>query len=592
MFSEYADKYLKQGFSIFPAKSDKKPAIPAWASYQTRIPSTKEIEAWSRDLGDMNIAVICGQLSNLNVVDCDTPPAIQEVEALLPEGMELPVVTTPRGGRHYYFQYCPELHSRNGVGDGIDVKSEGGYVLAPPSKTENGVYTWNSEMNLDTIPERPPVPDALLALLKAGTSPVLPSPDKPILTQGTRDNYLYHTALQLLKDGRPRDEVERIIVDMAKICTPPFPEKEARIKVESAWNHYSEKNPQAACLVRPAFTGTLADFFKADIPEAEVLIEGLLAREEFMFMGGVKHAHKTTAMMDLGLHYASGHKAWLTFLIPKPGRFLMIQQELGEYEFRKRLRKAVDAGHFKLDNFFPYTGTGEPIKIIEDKGFKRLCQLCDRVAPLDILGLDPLHTFHTSNENAYEMLALIRDRINYLKITYNCAVITTHHFSSKRPQNDPEAPTEAGGWFRGHSVLADSADVLFCLHRLPGQKDNPKLRLAYEDYNVVEITLRNGKWPPRFAIEFNEQTFLMNVSDVWHELGAKIEFGKIREVCDMHGGSILRTSLVIYFQNRLDGISESTVRRAIMREEEAGKVTTRPMPGRGHPTIVESRRNL
>ena len=242
MFSEYADKYLKQGLSIFPAKPDKKPVIPAWAAFQTRLPSAEEIEAWSKDLGDMNIAIVCGRLSNLTVIDCDIPQAIQAVEKLLPEGMELPIVTTPRGGRHYYFRYCPKLHSRNGAGDGIDVKSEGGYVLAPPSKTENGVYTWNSEMNLDTIPERPPVPDALLALLKAGTtSPAIPSPDKPILTLGTRDQDLFHAALELLKDGRLRDEVERIIVNMGKICTPPFPEKEALAKVASAWKHQQQK---------------------------------------------------------------------------------------------------------------------------------------------------------------------------------------------------------------------------------------------------------------------------------------------------------------------------------------------------------------
>jgi len=236
MFQHTALKYIARNLSVFPATSAKKPAIPAWVSYQTRVPSAEEIEAWSRDLGDMNIAIACGRLSNLTVVDCDTPQAIQEVEGLLPEGMELPIVTTPRG-RHYYFRYCPKLHSRNRAHGGIDVKSEGGYVLAPPSKTESGVYTWNSEMNLDTIPERPPVPDALLALLKAGTtSPAIPSLDKPILTQGTRDQDLFHIAYQLFKDGRPRNEVERIIVNMAKICTPHFPEKEALIKIKSAFD--------------------------------------------------------------------------------------------------------------------------------------------------------------------------------------------------------------------------------------------------------------------------------------------------------------------------------------------------------------------
>jgi hypothetical protein len=61
--------------------------------------SAEEIEVWSRDLGDMNIAIVCSPLSDLTVIDCDTPQAIQEVETLLPEEMELPIVHTPGGGR-------------------------------------------------------------------------------------------------------------------------------------------------------------------------------------------------------------------------------------------------------------------------------------------------------------------------------------------------------------------------------------------------------------------------------------------------------------------------------------------------------------
>jgi len=339
---------------------------------------------------------------------------------------------------------------------------------------------------------------------------------------------------------------------------------------------------------RMPFIGSLVGFFAVDLPEAEFLIDGLLAREESMLLGGVKHAHKTTAMMDLGLHFAGGRESWLNFPIPRPGRFLMVQQELGEGEFRKRLRKAVDGGRFDLDNFFPYTGTGDPIKIMEGEGFNRLCGLCDKFKP-DILGLDPLHTFMVGGENRDEAFAEIRDRINYLKTTYNCGVITSHHFSSKRPKEDPDAPAEAGGWFRGHSVLSDAADVLFLLHRLPGQKDNPNLRLSYEDYNQVEITLRNGKWPPRFATEFNEQTFLLSVSDVWHELGAKIGFGEVREYCEAQGGSVMLRDLIVYFQVRDKALSPHTVKKAVEKESEAGYIVTEKLPGRGTPLLVKSR---
>jgi len=345
---------------------------------------------------------------------------------------------------------------------------------------------------------------------------------------------------------------------------------------------------EGPAIVRKPFTGTLADFFNVDLPEAEFLIDRLLAREEFMLLGAVKHAHKTTAMMDLGLHFTGGRESWLNFPIPRPGRFLMVQQELGEAEFRKRLRKAVDGGRFDPDNFFPYTGTGDPIKLMEDEGFSRLCGLCDKFKP-DILGLDPLHTFMVGGENRDEAFAAIRDRINYLKTTYNCGVIISHHFSSKRPKEDPDAPAEAGGWFRGHSVLSDAADVLFLLHRLPGQKDNPNLRLSYEDYNAVEITLRNGKWPPRFATEFNEQTFLLSVSDVWHEVGAKIGFGEVREYCEAQGGAAMLADLVIYFKTRDKDLSPHTVRKAVDKEVQAGYVITEVLPGKGRPILVKSR---
>lgn len=99
MFAKYAPYCIDQGLSVFPARSNEHPAIPAWAPYRTRMLSAEEIEVWSRDLGDMNIAIVCGQLSDLTVIDCDTPQAIQEVETLLPEEMELPIVHTPGGGR-------------------------------------------------------------------------------------------------------------------------------------------------------------------------------------------------------------------------------------------------------------------------------------------------------------------------------------------------------------------------------------------------------------------------------------------------------------------------------------------------------------
>ena len=335
------------------------------------------------------------------------------------------------------------------------------------------------------------------------------------------------------------------------------------------------------------FEGTLAQFLLTQIPPPISLVHDLVNENEFMLLGGVKGSHKTTAMMNMGLAFASGLE-FLGFKPAREGRFLMIQQELSEGEFQKRLRAAAKYCHFNFDNFFPYTGTADPIRILDKDGWKRLVGLIEKFKP-DWIGLDPLSKFHRVNESDPRVWAEIRDLIHYIKVTYG-AVTVSQHFTSKRAKDDPTAPAEAAGMFRGHTVLSDSADVLFCLHRLPGQKNNPNLTLPYEDYNLVEIELRNGRWPARFAIELDGASYLISRSNVWHELGAKIELGNVRQTVEAHGGEMLFANLVEYYQKLFgDGVGATTVRNAVDKEVDVGYVTTERLTGRGKPILVRSR---
>ena len=404
-------------------------------------------------------------------------------------------------------------------------------------------------------------------------------------------------------DSAARDVARKLsaVCDHVYILRVPLEENEADITdYVSQFSDPEEKRVKFLEIVargmkytsteRKPFIGTLGNFFKAEIPETEVLIENFLRRQEFAAFGGVKGTHKTTLTMDLGLHFAAGISPWLNFPIPKPGRFLMIQQELGEAEFKKRLEAAVRALGVAPENFFPFTGTGDPIRLLEDKSFSRLLDLAEKFQP-DIIALDPLHTFHAESKNESKTFARVRDRMNFLKVNFNAAVILTHHFSSKRIPTDPLAPTELGGWFRGSTILPDAADVLLALHRLPGQRHNLNLRRSFEDYNQVEITLRNGKWPPRFAVEFDPDSFSIRLSDVWHEIGKRIALGEIRELVEANGGEMLNRDLKIFFQTRFPGISMSTIIEAIHAEERAGYITVESMPGPGKPKLIKSKRS-
>ena len=88
-------------------------------------------------------------------------------------------VHTPSGGLHLYFGWPGiELRCSAGVlGEGLDVRAEGGYVVAPPSRLRVGDYSWQDE----TAPVAP-VPSWLVDLTRK-PDPVVSAP--PTVTHGT-----------------------------------------------------------------------------------------------------------------------------------------------------------------------------------------------------------------------------------------------------------------------------------------------------------------------------------------------------------------------------------------------------------------------
>jgi hypothetical protein len=234
------DYYSQRNFSIFPAKKDKRPVVK-WKGYQTRHPTAAEITEWKKS--KHNIAIATGELSDLMVIDADSLEAVQELEALNPDGVKIPTVYSPRSGRrHFYVRYRRTLPMNlQGCGKSkkIDLKTEGGYVLAPPGKTKDGEYRWDERLNLDTVPI-PIIPkrwEYLLLHARLSSRVRKEIEPSPRLVRGRRDNDIFHMACVMRREGYSREKVERMAVMMARECEPPFGEQDAMRKVESAWNY-------------------------------------------------------------------------------------------------------------------------------------------------------------------------------------------------------------------------------------------------------------------------------------------------------------------------------------------------------------------
>jgi Bifunctional DNA primase/polymerase, N-terminal/Family of unknown function (DUF5906)/Primase C terminal 2 (PriCT-2) len=109
------------------------------------------IKRWWADYPKANIGVVTGRVSGIVVVDVDGAKGQAKFAALLSNHDHIleqrNYVETGRmdGGHHYYFQYPPNAHVPSHKDDGLEVKSDGAYVVAPPSVHESGkTYIWKN----------------------------------------------------------------------------------------------------------------------------------------------------------------------------------------------------------------------------------------------------------------------------------------------------------------------------------------------------------------------------------------------------------------------------------------------------------------
>ena len=157
--------YAAHGWAVFPCHSPvpgcgcscgiptcsspgKHPRVPTGLKAATT--DRLAITAWWQRWPGANVAIRTGAVSGLVVIDVDPPhggdaslDTLVQQHGPLPEGR---AVRTGSGGAHLYLAH-PGGRVRNDagtkLGPGIDVRGDGGYVIAPPSRhPSGGSYAW------------------------------------------------------------------------------------------------------------------------------------------------------------------------------------------------------------------------------------------------------------------------------------------------------------------------------------------------------------------------------------------------------------------------------------------------------------------
>lgn len=130
--------YISRGWIVLPLKPNlKEPAGDGWRQQDYGVTTDQAAKIWC-DTSALNIGIVTGERSGIWVLDIDPDhDGEASLQALQAGHGDLPqtfTVQTRSGGRHLYFKYVDGLRNSAGrVGKGIDVRAEGGYVVAPPS---------------------------------------------------------------------------------------------------------------------------------------------------------------------------------------------------------------------------------------------------------------------------------------------------------------------------------------------------------------------------------------------------------------------------------------------------------------------------
>ena len=136
----------EHGIAVLPCNPKTKAPLTAHGCHEATTNAAQIKEWWATSPHAM-LGIATGQISSLFVLDVDTHgdtngyaslSALEAEHGTLPETYQ---VETASGGRHFYFRY-PENHiiknTTSRVGKGLDIRGDGGYIIAAPSVRADG----------------------------------------------------------------------------------------------------------------------------------------------------------------------------------------------------------------------------------------------------------------------------------------------------------------------------------------------------------------------------------------------------------------------------------------------------------------------
>lgn len=468
---EAALGYAKRGWRVFPVQG-KLPLVSHWDKEATT--DEAQITEWFEDpnwefeaqeqphFEEVGIGLVTG--SGLVVLDVDAGHGgLDSMATLFSEYAgklgDTPVVRTGGGGLHFYFGTDKELRNKTGIRQGIDIRGDGGFVVAPPSLHSSGNrYTWEDSKPTDLLWSWP------FDLHKVEpAAPVTAEGDG--IAAGSRNSVLTSIAGSMRRRGMNELSIRMALLsENEEKCRPPLPESEVRAIAKSVMR-YTPENP-ATSVELETMAVTASQFLHEEVDSPTWLIDNVWASSAIGFVMGPPKVFKSFFALEMAHAVANGKPFLGVYKVPQARTVLLIQEESGRAAFKERVRR-VSLAYGESDNLFLISN--RPFNLEEKMGYERLKMEIAKVRPA-LLILDPLSSFVRGNQNdAQNMGNFIRSLVD-LRNEFDMAVAIVHHAKKSDPKQ-----------FRGSSVLHASSEVTIRMFRFDEAISRSRVQFELKD---------------------------------------------------------------------------------------------------------------
>lgn len=485
---QWAKRYLEIGWSIFPVREDKTPAVPTWTIYRTKKATDEELRSWFENT-NYGIALVCGKLSGIAVLDDDNLKKTGVPSDLVKNIRSSVVSQTAGGGRHYFIKYEEGFSNQINIrGKNVDLKTEGGYVIIPPSKRAGKEYVWIS----------PPTKENLAKLPRLSYTPEVVGKknyhdfklDQYLFVgKGQRNDALFRLARSLFNRLSKQQVIDFIYSANAQY-KPPLDKREVDTILNQAYKYYLIDTKQ------PMLPAKTMDEIKIErlierefekiapttgFPTLDKLISGFVPGRLYTLTAETNYG-KTTLSCNFAVNVAKQNRKVLYIALESGNSIL---DTLTSIYFEKPYSQITDED---LDRFAKQE---KNITAFVDRDISKMYELVNVIKNAqeryDLVIIDHIGYFVSSDKNYLQEQANVLKELRFLTKEKKLAILVIAHLR-KRGKDEKKNKMPSMDDISGSAAFKqDSTDVLI-LTREKDQTDDKNIKLTKYGFLYVMKT--------------------------------------------------------------------------------------------------------